>query len=310
MDFYKIKIGTAKRIKNAAYLNNDGDLKIFAITSEDIEDLELRNNGKSWKILSKNSFRNGENLFWELNVSTDSLVVGNFNFEILPTKSGNLKKEDAYVLTGNFFSKDNLENEDYSFGKNISKKGVELIMEWEGFVPSLSEDRLVPGVYNIGNGDVINFGETFYNNITKEQAFVDLINKLNTRKYVKDINRFLKENKIKCTQQQFDALVSFSYNLGTRWIEKSGLKDVLLDSFEPGTSARNLSFVNVERLIKEVLIWHHILVEGKKICILGLLYRRISELDLFLHKEYNKESGKLNRYNYTISKCIKEKVKT
>ena len=290
-------------------MSNDGNLKIFAITSRDVENLELRNKGKTLKILGKNSFTNGENLFWELDVSTDGLVIGNFNFEILPIKSGILKNENAYVIMGNFFNKNNLKNEDCFFGKNISKKGVEFIMEWEGFVPSLSEDRLVPGVYNIGNGDVINFGETFYNNITKEQAFVDLANKLNTRKYVNDVNKFIKENKIKCTQQQFDALVSFSYNLGTRWLEKSGLKDVLLSSLEPGTNIRNLSFVNVEKLVKEALIWHHVIVEGRKICILGLLYRRISELDLFLHNEYSKESGKLNRYNYSVPGCIKGKLR-
>ena len=45
------------------------------------------------------------------------------------------------------------------------------------------------------------------------------------------INNFLINNNIRFNQQQFDALVSFSYNLGTGWTSSSDLRGILLDSY-------------------------------------------------------------------------------
>jgi len=303
---YEIEVTPEKKIKRVAYINNGGNLNIYAITSSEVNDLEIEIDAKKCTIKNKNKTKSGGNLFWKVELSTENIKSVDSTCKIFGLTKGKGERRGSGEFKLKFFGSPKENGNGEVFEKNISENGAKFIMDWEGFVPDLVEDRLVPGVYNIGNGDVINFGETFYNHITKEQAFVDMVSKLNSKNYVKDINSFLKENKIKCTQQQFDALVSFSYNLGTNWLKDSGLKNVLLESFEPGKNTRNLNFVNKEQLIKEVLIWHHVINSGKKICILGLLYRRISELNLFLHNEYSKEAGRKNEHGYEVSECIME----
>lgn len=301
---YEIEVTPEKKVKRVAYINSGGNLNIYAITSPEVNDLEIEIDGKKCKIKNKNKTKSGENLFWKVELSTESVNSMETTCEIFYLTTGKREKNSSSKFMLKFFGNPEKSGNGEIFEKNISENGIKFIMDWEGFLPDLVEDRLVPGVYNIGNGDVINFGETFYNRITKEQAFVDMVSKLNSKNYVKDVNSFLKENKIKCTQQQFDALVSFSYNLGTNWLRDSELKNVLLESFEPGKNTRNLNFVDKEKLIGEVLRWHHVINNGKKICILGLLYRRISELDLFFCSTYSKEDGKLNKCGYEIPSCI------
>ena len=72
--------------------------------------------------------------------------------------------------------------------------------------------------------------EPFYNDITPNYGKALLYNTICNKEYTKDVNEFLIQNKIKFNQQQFDALVSFCYNLGTRWIKGSDLKNILLDT--------------------------------------------------------------------------------
>ena len=303
---YEIEVSPEKKVKRVAYINSEGNLSIYAITSPEVNDLEIEIEKKKCTIKNKNKTKSGKNLFWKVELSTENIKSIDSTCKIFGLTKGKGERRGSGEFKLKFFDNPKENGNGEVFEKNISENGAKFIMDWEGFVPDLVEDRLVPGVYNIGNGDVINFGETFYNHITKEQAFVDMVSKLNSKDYVKDVNSFLKENKIKCTQQQFDALVSFSYNLGTGWLKNSELKNVLLDSFEPGKNTRNLNFVDKEKLIKEVLIKHHVINSGKKICILGLLYRRISELNLFLHNEYSKEAGRKNEHGYEVSECIME----
>ena len=301
---YEIAVIPEKKIKRVAYINSEGNLNVYAITGHEVNDLEIEIDGKKCKIKNKIKTKSGENLFWKVELSTESINNIETTCEIFYLTNGKRERNNGSEFKLKFFGNLGKSKKSEVFEKNISENGVKFIMDWEGFVPDLVEDRLVSGVYNIGNGDVINFGETFYNHITKEQAFVDMVSKLNDKNCVKDVNAFLKENKIKCTQQQFDALVSFSYNLGTNWLKESGLRNALLESFEPGTNTRNLSFVDKEKLIKEILRCHHVINNGTRVCIFGLLYRRISELDLFFYNVYSKENGRLNKYGYKVPDCI------
>ena len=61
-----------------------------------------------------------------------------------------------------------------------------------------------------------------------------------------------------------------------------------------------------QKLVKEVLLRHHVLSPRR--CIPGLLYRRISELNMFLYGEYDKKSGRFNKNKYKIPDCIKSKM--
>ena len=102
----------------------------------------------------------------------------------------------------------------------LSQKGVDLIKQFEGL-------SLVP--YTCAGGiNTIGFGSTYYPNgkkvtlkdskITPQQAEELLKNTLST--YEKAVDSFCRDD---ISQPQFDALVSFAYNLGTGALQKSTL---------------------------------------------------------------------------------------
>jgi lysozyme len=138
-----------------------------------------------------------------------------------------------------------------------SANGLNLIKDFEGFQPRI---YLCPaGKVTIGYGHVVLVGEKF-STITKEQASILL---------AKDV-RFAEKtiaNVVMCdlTQNEFDALVSFIYNIGGTAFRKSTM----------------LKYLNNEAYLDaadELLKWCHI---GKEVS-QGLLRRRKAERALFL----------------------------
>jgi len=102
----------------------------------------------------------------------------------------------------------------------LSQKGVDLIKQFEGL-------SLVPYVC-AGGINTIGYGNTYYMNgkkvtlqdpkITQQQAEELLKNSLST--YEKAVDSFCRDD---ISQSQFDALVSFCYNLGAGNLQKSTL---------------------------------------------------------------------------------------
>lgn len=118
--------------------------------------------------------------------------------------------------------------------KRVSPKGSGFIVSCEGFVPKVYQDHA--GILTIGCGKKIHPFEPFYDNISKEEGTALASKFLNRGNCTKLVSRFLMRNKIKCRQNQFDALVSFSYNLGSSWVNKrdNELKNVLLNCARGG----------------------------------------------------------------------------
>lgn len=102
----------------------------------------------------------------------------------------------------------------------LSQKGVDLIKQFEGL--SLTPYVCAGGINTIG------YGNTYYTNgkkvtlkdpkITTQQAEELLKHSLST--YEKAVDSFCRDD---ISQSQFDALVSFAYNLGTGALQKSTL---------------------------------------------------------------------------------------
>lgn len=104
---------------------------------------------------------------------------------------------------------------------NISNKGLSLIKEFEGL--RLNAYLCSAGVPTIGygstfypNGDKVKIGDKL--NDEKEAEF--LLHKT-VERFEKGVDRLL--DKTSVTQSQFDALVSFAFNLGLGNLEKSTL---------------------------------------------------------------------------------------
>lgn len=102
-----------------------------------------------------------------------------------------------------------------SVGNNsyeISNKGLEFIIGKEGFRKFAYPDH--DGKWTIGFGHVLKHGESYPNGITRQQV-LDLLRKDITERITsKSLDPFLKKNNILLTDNQYDALVSFTYNNG------------------------------------------------------------------------------------------------
>jgi lysozyme len=147
--------------------------------------------------------------------------------------------------------------------KSISPKGLELIKSFEGL-------RLTAYLCS-ANVPTIGYGSTYYANdqkvklgdkITKEQAEVLL------RKTVRDFEQNVSAllNTTAVNQNQFDALVSFAFNLGTGALAKSTLlSKVKANPNDPTISREFDKWVNAG---------------GKKVN--GLVKRRRMEAELYI----------------------------
>jgi RHS repeat-associated protein len=99
---------------------------------------------------------------------------------------------------------------------NLSKRGLDCVKSYEGLNLNVYKDSA--GYPTIGYGHLILSGEDFSGGITEEQA-ADLLRK-DASDAIKAVQDLVK---VELTQNQFDALVSFSFNLGRGSLAKSTL---------------------------------------------------------------------------------------
>ena len=135
---------------------------------------------------------------------------------------------------------------------NLSAKGLALIKRFEGF--SAKPYRCSAGVPTIG------YGSTYYEDgrpvqmddpdITEEWAEALLINLV--RSFEQAVNSMVQQQ---LTQNQFDALVSFTYNVGIEAFRKSTLlKRVNNDPFDPDINRQFLKWVNAGGRVRAGLV--------------------------------------------------------
>ncbi|MBQ3331123.1 MAG: Ig-like domain-containing protein [Ruminococcus sp.] len=172
---------------------------------------------------------------------------------------------------------------------------INLIATFEGFFPSVYIDSFT-GDPTLGYGVLVFTGEKFYNDLTKEQAYAYLVQNVNNAGYSNDVNSFLLDKKIKFNQQQFDALVCFTYNCGTGPLYNDNeLIAALCNCSHNGT--RDFNYINKQGLIDKLCQYHH--AGGQ--CVYGLLYRRVDETEMFFYGDYEADYG---NYKYPIKfKC-------
>lgn len=107
----------------------------------------------------------------------------------------------------------------------ISEKGLNLIKKYEGFS---SKPYMCPA-----NVPTIGYGSTYYPNETKvkmiddkisEEEATQLLEYIAQKDFGSAVNKFVI---VDLTQNQFDALVSFAYNIGRTAFENSTLLKLL-----------------------------------------------------------------------------------
>lgn len=149
---------------------------------------------------------------------------------------------------------------------DISRNGLKLIQEYEDFRAKAYLD--IKGVPTIG------FGTTYYQDGTKVQLG-DICTRSQAEAWFmndcKALDAFLDRNvtQKKLTQNQFDALASFIYNVGR-------------SAFIGSTMYRLIKLGKMKEAADEFLRWDKVTINGKKVSSQGLLNRRKKERALFL----------------------------
>ncbi|MGG9044204.1 lysozyme [Serratia marcescens] len=144
---------------------------------------------------------------------------------------------------------------------NISKNGIELIKRFEGLELEAYQDSV--GVWTIGYGwtQAVD-GKKIAPGMRIDQATADRLLKCGVVQYEQGVNQLVK---VRITQGQFDALVSFAYNLGLRSLSTSTLLRKLNDGDKQGAADEFGRWVNAG---------------GKRLD--GLVTRRAAERRMFL----------------------------
>ncbi|MBH3136412.1 lysozyme [Serratia marcescens] len=144
---------------------------------------------------------------------------------------------------------------------NISKNGIELIKRFEGLELKAYQDSV--GVWTIGYGWTQTVeGKKIAPGMRIDQATADRLLKCGVVQYEQGVNQLVK---VHITQGQFDALVSFAYNLGLRSLSTSTLLQKLNAGDTQGAADQFGHWVNAG---------------GKRLD--GLVARRAAEREMFL----------------------------
>ncbi len=155
----------------------------------------------------------------------------------------------------------------------ISEEGIEYIKKEEGFSKVPYWDY---GQYTVGYGtkcpdDMLE--EYKKNGITEEEAETLLKNHLAGIELVLN-KKLIEKHELKLSQNQFDALVSFTYNLGTSWIYKTD--SIFFNAIKNGATGSTLirAFTLYSKAGGSVLS--------------GLVRRRLCEANIYLNAEYSR----------------------
>jgi lysozyme len=149
---------------------------------------------------------------------------------------------------------------------NISQAGLEFIASHEGYSSAIYED--VAGLKTIGYGHLIKSGENYSKGITKAQALVLL--QEDAQHAVNAVNKY---TTISLAQNQFDALTSFTFNVGA-------------GAFRNSTLLRMVNSENLDSIPDAFIMWNKARVNGILTPVSGLTNRRIDESNLYIYGTY------------------------
>lgn len=156
-----------------------------------------------------------------------------------------------------------------------SERCIAVIKEIEGFKPKAKYDY---GQYSIGYGTSCKFGD-YPNGITEKEA--DKLLREDLADWEAELHKFAKKFDLTLSQQQFDALISFTYNLGSNWMyNTSTFRSAVID----GAKGNDFIFA--------ITRWCN---AGESI-LPGLVQRRLAEANMYLNGVYSKNPPSNYRY--------------
>ena len=153
---------------------------------------------------------------------------------------------------------------------HLSDAGLNLIISSEGKLKALGDGRYIAyrcpaNVWTIYTGCTVGVHEGMI--VTEDEG--KAMFRAELEKHEAAVRRLVT---VDLTQGQFDALVSFSYNVGSGALEGSGLLKKLNKGDYPGAC-------------KEFAKWDKATVKGKKVALRGLTIRRANEAAMFATRD-------------------------
>lgn len=162
-----------------------------------------------------------------------------------------------------------------------SEDGIAILKNMEGFSKYPYQDG---GQYTVGYGsgcpaeDLERYQK---NGISETEA--DTLLRMYLEKMEAAVNSFADKNGLSLSQQKFDALILFTYNVGTGWLNASSdLRTAVIN----GTTGNDFLFYIARWCVSDGAIQT------------GLVQRRLAEADLFLNGNYTVSAPKY--YSYVL----------
>lgn len=204
-------------------------------------------------------------------------LVGGADGKLLPASDAT-RAECAKILLqfGKLGDKERPDEPDVAPELRMSEKGVQFIKDHEGFTQYAMWDY---AQWSIGYGTHCEKDE-YPDGITREQADILLRKEIDVKEQA--VAAFEKKIGRTLSAQQFDALVSFSYNVGSGWMSNSSYNVYQLVA---SGSTDEMALVNA------LGSWIH--AGGEALS--GLACRRMDEANIYLNGDYTVRS---NRYLY------------
>lgn len=231
--------------ENSVLLNNT--VKLYAITDVNRGDVKFKltsQSGKERWVTKPSKTVTTKRITWA--VSTKMTEAGVYNITAYSkTKSGTTWSTSSGGKS-TFFVDSYTSRATTGYGERRATTALlKNIASFEGFLTKVTPDALVADSPTVGYGKVVYAGDTFYNGMTKTEAFAYLTKTVNESGFTTRVNKLLRDNKIKYNQAHFDALVDFSYNLGAYAIENDSDFMAMLKNTYGKAAYKNKAYVRV-----------------------------------------------------------------
>ena len=170
-----------------------------------------------------------------------------------------------------------------------TEKCIEMLKALEGFQEKPYWDYQQ---YSIGYGSACKADE-YPDGITREEA--DRLLRKYIQAFEKDLDAFLDKNSVRLTDNQYDALICFTYNLGSGWMRNTKLSNLLVS----GNYTEN-------EFASAYGVWCHVGTDAQ--IHKGLISRRVRELKMFFDNDYTNSAS--DTFYYVIFTTEKGSLQT